>query len=148
VISHGLWRRRFGAGPAVVGKMVSVDGDRYTGVGGGPAEVTGATRGTVNDVFVAIMMQAQTGPGRKRFLDNRNAGWLYVIGRLKPHVSREQAQAALATPVEDATKTFPGKAADQIGDPTKVFLMDGSRGHTDRVKDLSLPLKLLMGVVG
>ena len=26
--------------------------------------------------------------------------------------------------------------------------MDGSRGHTDRVKDLSLPLKLLMGVVG
>ena len=29
-----------------------------------------------------------------------------------------------------------------------MLLMDGSRGHTDRVEDLSLPLKLMMGVVG
>ncbi|HMB27067.1 MAG TPA: ADOP family duplicated permease, partial [Blastocatellia bacterium] len=48
----------------------------------------------------------------------------------------------------DATRTFPSKNADNVGDPTKVFLMDGSRGHTDRVKDLSTPLKLLMGIVG
>ncbi|MGH9846738.1 MAG: FtsX-like permease family protein, partial [Blastocatellia bacterium] len=89
------------------------------------------------------------GPGRNGFLDNRNGGWLYLIGRLKPNVSREQAHAALATLVDDATKTFPGNATNnKIAGPTRVFLMDGSRGHTDRVKDLSLPLKLMMGVVG
>jgi putative ABC transport system permease protein len=151
VISHGLWRRRFGADPAVLGKTVSVNGYPFTVVGVAPPEFTGTTLGAVNDLYVPIMMQAQTGPGRNGVLNNRNWGWLSLIGRLKPNVSREQAQAALATPVEDANKTFPGnpdKDADRMGDPTKVFLMDGSRGHTDRVKDLSLPLKLLMGVVG
>ncbi len=146
-----MWRRRFGADPAAIGKTISLNGYRYTVVGVAPAEFTGTTRGTVNDVYVPVMMQAQTGPRRAGALDNRNWGWLSLIGRLKPNVSRERGQAALATLLEDANKTFPGnpdKAADQIGNPAKVFLMDGSRGHTDRVKDLSLPLKLLMGVVG
>jgi putative ABC transport system permease protein len=151
VISHGLWQRRFGGDPAVIGKTVSLSNYRYTVVGVAPSEFTGTTRGAVNDVYVPIMMEVRPGSGRSGFLDNRNAGWLQLIGRLKPNVSREQAQAALATPVEDANKTFPGnpdKAAGQMGDPNKVFLMDGSRGHTDLVKDLSLPLKLMMGVVG
>jgi macrolide transport system ATP-binding/permease protein len=147
IISHGLWRRRFGADPAVIGKTVSLNNYRYTVVGVAPAEFTGTTRGTVNDVYVPIMMQAQTGPRRHGVLENRYAGWLHLIGRLKPQVSREQAQTALARPVEEASKTFASKG-DAIGDPTKVFLLDGSRGHTDRVKDLSLPLKLLIGVVG
>jgi len=151
VISHGLWQRRFGGNRAVIGKTVILNNYRYTVVGVAPSEFTGTTRGTVNDVYVPIMMQVQPGSERGGFLDNRNAGWLQLIGRLKPNVSREQAQSALATPVEDANKTFPGnldKDAVQVGDPTKVFLMDGSRGHADRVKDLSLPLKLMMGVVG
>jgi hypothetical protein len=71
-----------------------------------------------------------------------------IIGRTKPGVSRQQAPAALATPFEDARKNFSGKGADSVGDPAKVFLMDGSRGHTDRVSDLALPLKLLMSAVG
>src|SRR5262245_28491588 len=112
VISHGLWRRRFGADPAVIGKTLSLNAYNYTVVGVAPSEFTGTTRGTVNDVYVPIMMQAQVGPRRDGMLDNRNAGWLRLIGRLKPNVSRQQAQAALATPVGDAAKTFPSKNAD------------------------------------
>jgi predicted permease len=148
VISHGLWRRRFGADPAVIGKTLSLNAYRYTVVGVAPSEFTGTTRGTVNDVYAPIMMQARVGARRDGMLDNPNAGWLTLLGRLKPNVSRQQAQSALATPVDDAAKTFPGKNDDNLGNPNKVFLMDGSRGHTDRVKDLSTPLKLLMGVVG
>jgi len=148
VISHGLWRKSFGADPAVIGKTLNLNAYRYTVVGVAPSEFTGTTRGTACDVYVPIMMQARVGARRDGMLDNRNAGWLQLIGRLKPNVTRQQAQAALSTPVDDAARTFSGKDADNIGDPTKVFLMDGSRGHTDRVKDLSTPLKLLMGVVG
>jgi putative ABC transport system permease protein len=144
VISHGLWRRRFGADPAVIGRAVDLNGYRHTVVGVAPSEFTGTTRATVSDVYVPIMMltQAMPGTGNDR-LNNRNAGWLRFIGRLKPGITREQAQAALTPTVGDATKTFPGKAVD----PTRILLMDGSRGLTDRVTDLSLPLKLLMGVV-
>ena len=39
VISHGLWRRRFGADPAVIGKTVSLNAYRYTVVGVAPAGV-------------------------------------------------------------------------------------------------------------
>jgi putative ABC transport system permease protein len=143
VISHGLWQRRFGADPAVIGKAINLNGYSYTVVGVAPAEFTGTLRGTVNDVYVPAMMQVQAQPGRNSKLDDRNSGWLRLIGRLKPEISRQQAQAALTTLTEEAKKTFP-----QAGDASTVFLADGSKGHTDRVSDLSLSLKLLMGVVG
>jgi macrolide transport system ATP-binding/permease protein len=144
VISHGLWRRRFAADPAVIGKTVILNGYRYTIVGVAPSEFTGTTCGVVSDLYVPTMMQAQAQPGNRSMLDNRNAGWLSLIGRLKPNVSREQAQTVLSMLADEANRVAPDKTID----PQKIFLEDGSRGHTDRVKDLSLPLKLLMGVVG
>src|SRR5574341_1109110 len=147
VISHGLWRRRFGADPAMIGKTVGLNNYRYTVVGVAPSEFTGTTRGTMNDVYVPMMMQAQTGPGRDAALDNRNWGWLQLIGRLKPNVSRQQAQAALSLLTEEPGQTSPG-AKDSGKFANRIFLLDGSRGHTERVSDLALLLKLLMGVVG
>ncbi|MGH9851831.1 MAG: ABC transporter permease, partial [Blastocatellia bacterium] len=108
VIGHGLWQRRFGADPAVIGKTVSLNSYRYTVVGVAPSEFTGTTRGTVNDVYVPMMMQAQTGPRRDGVLDNRNFGWLQLIGRLKPNVSRQQAQAALSLLTDEPGQTSPG----------------------------------------
>ncbi len=143
VIGHGLWRRRFGADPAVIGKTISLNAYRYTVVGVAPPEFTGTTRGTVNDVYVPTMMQTQAQPGRNSKLDDRGSGWLRLIGRLKPEVSREQAQSALSALTDEAEKAFPGATASG-----KVMLLDGSRGYTERVSDLALPLKLLMGVVG
>jgi len=142
VIGHKLWRQRFGADPAVIGKSVILNEHSYIIVGVTPAEFTGTTRGTVNDVYLPMMMQAQTGPRRDRVLDNRNFGWLSLIGRLKPNISRTQAQAALASLVDNETQS-PGRH-----EPGSIFLIDGSRGHMDRVNDLSMPLLLLMGVAG
>jgi macrolide transport system ATP-binding/permease protein len=140
VISHGLWRRRFGANPAVIGRTISLNALRYTVIGVAPSEFTGTTRGAASDVYTPIMMQAQTD-----LLNNPYANWLMLIGRLKPDVSREQAQAALAALVDGAAKALPEK---ELGDPVKVVLLEGGRGHMYRVNDLALPLKLLMGVVG
>jgi predicted permease len=147
VISHSLWQRRFGVNPAVIGKTVILNNYRYTVVGVAPAEFTGTTRGTVNDVYVPMMMQEQTGPGRTGFLDNRNAGWLGLIGRLKPNIGRQQAQAALSLLINEPGNTSLGAKGGTKIFPT-ILLMDGSRGNTSRVQDLALPLKLLMGVVG
>ncbi len=143
VISHGLWQRRFGADPAVLGKTVNLNNYRYTVVGVAPAEFTGTTRGIVSDVYVPALMQVQAQPGRNSKLEDRGSGWLYLFGRLKPETSRAQAQAALSALTEEAKRAFPGAT-----DPARVFLTDGSRGFTGRVSDLTLPLKLLMGVVG
>ncbi|MGH9833108.1 MAG: ABC transporter permease, partial [Blastocatellia bacterium] len=150
VIGHGLWQRRFAADPAVIGKTVNLNAYRYTIVGVAPSEFTGTTRGTINDVYVPAMMQVQAQPGQNSKLDSRSSGWLRLMGRLKPNVSRQQAQAALSLLAEEPEQTSSGASgAKGAGKslPT-ILLMDGSRGHTDRIQDLSLPLKLLMGVVG
>jgi len=143
VISHGLWQRRFGADPALLGKTVGLNAYRYTVVGVAPREFNGTMRGTVSDVYVPIMMQVQAQPGRNSKLDDRGSGWLYLFGRLNPAASRAQAQAALSVVTSEAKKAFPGAT-----DPATVFLLDGSRGFTGRVSDLTLPLQLLMGAVG
>jgi predicted permease len=149
VVSHGLWRRRFGADPGVIGRTVVINGYRYTVVGITPAEFTGTTRGTANDLYIPAMMQGEVNAGTS-MLANRNAGWLRLIGRLEPGVSREQAQAALAILADEQENTSArGKdSKDSKGPKGGIFLADGSRGNPDRVEDLSLPLKLMMGVVG
>jgi len=147
VISHGLWRRRFGADPAAPGKTVSLNGHRYTVIGVTPSEFTGTTRGTASDVYVPIMMQGKWVMGRGNFLENRNMAWLQLLGRLKPNVSRQQAQASLSLMADEPGNTSPGGKGSAKSFAV-ALLMDGSRGHMNRVRDLSLPLKLLMGVVG
>jgi predicted permease len=145
VISHGLWRRRFAADPAVIGKTVELNAYRYTIVGVSPAEFTGTTRGTVSDVYVPMMMQVQAQPGQNSKLDSPNSGWLRLIGRLKPKVSRQQAQVALSLLREEPRQAGKGSKGSEV---TRILLMDGSHGFYDTVRDLSQPLKLLMGVVG
>ncbi len=147
VISHGLWRSRFGADPAAIGRTVSINGYSHTVVGVAPSEFTGTTRGTVTDVYVPAMMQPQLQRVNSGMLANPNYGWLSLIGRLKPGVTREQAQAALSILGDEPGKAPPA-AKDKGNSKNRLLLMDGSRGHTDRVEDLSLPLKLMMGVVG
>jgi predicted permease len=139
VISHGLWRRHFDGLQPVLGRTVGLNGRQYTIVGVTPAEFTGTTRGTVNEIYVPMMMSGEAARGCP--LDNRNCGWLTLIARLNTDVTRAQAQAALAATA--TTGTVPVAAPDR----PRVFLMDGSRGHTDRVRDIALPMKLLMGVV-
>ena len=70
-----------------------------------------------------------------------------LIGRRKPGVELEQAQAALTLLV--ASGSDPAVGPDKKGPFARgVLLRDGRRGYSDHVTDLSLPLKLSMGVVG
>src|SRR5262245_19812763 len=94
VIGYGLWQRRFGGDPALVGKTITLNGQGFTVVGVTPPQFQGAELGMVPDVFVPMMMQSRAMPGRN-WLDGRGIGWLRVVGRLKPGVSVEQAQAEM-----------------------------------------------------
>ncbi len=96
VIGYGLWQRRFGGDPALVGKTITLNGYGFTVVGVAPPQFQGAELGMAPDVFVPMMMQSRAMPGRN-WLDDRGIGWLRAVGRLKPGVSAEQAQAEMHT---------------------------------------------------
>ncbi len=94
VLSHPYWQRANGGDPDAVGKTIILNGHPYMIVGITPEGFVGAFPVFTPDFWVPMMMQEQIfllGGG----LEERDSGWLHLIGRLKPNVSIPQAQARL-----------------------------------------------------
>ncbi len=72
VISHGLWRRRFAADPAVVGKTIKLNGYDYTVVGVADEKFEGIRAGAKMDAWIPITTLRQTDLSRGE-LDDRGA---------------------------------------------------------------------------
>jgi predicted permease len=89
VLSDGLWRRRFGADPGIVGQRITLDGF--------PTEVVGVAPPAMRyPTTVDMWLTTRFSP--KDLSDaNRGARWIDVIGRLAPGVSAEQAQGEMTT---------------------------------------------------
>jgi putative ABC transport system permease protein len=93
VISHGLWQRRFGGSPDVVGRSVTLDGRGVTVVGVMPPDFKwfikeNSTGGRPADVWVPLALAPQQGAARR-------GRYLSTVARLKPGVSIEQGQAEM-----------------------------------------------------
>jgi putative ABC transport system permease protein len=87
VLSHGLWQRRFGADPQIVGTTVMLNGQAHT--------VAGVARRHHEyppqaDLWAPLIFTPEE-------TTNRIARYLGVVGRLRPGVSVEAAQAELTT---------------------------------------------------
>jgi predicted permease len=106
VLSHHLWRERFGADPAVVGRRVRVNGHPFEVIGVAPESFHGLRRlGFWPDVWVPLGMHAVVLPERGDLRSDRDDRWLLAVGRLRPGLERERAEAlasAFARRLEDA----------------------------------------------
>jgi macrolide transport system ATP-binding/permease protein len=89
VLSYGLWQRRFGADPNIVGQSLILDGSDYTVLGVLPRSFQFAPMGKAQ-----FWVPLRPTPGQ---LNRRFMHWLDVIVRLKPGVSLAQAQAQMST---------------------------------------------------
>jgi putative ABC transport system permease protein len=83
VLSHGLWARRFGADPGIVGRAITMDGRLYTVIGVMPSTFRYPTRDT--DVWEPLGVD----PELRR---QRGAFWLTTVARLTPGVRVSLAQ--------------------------------------------------------
>lgn len=94
VISDGLWRRSFGADPDIIGKRIRLDNDLYTIVGILPPDFRhpGKTITTDAEVWLTSGFSADPAPP-----PSRSTKVAKVIGRLKPGLTLEAAQARLNT---------------------------------------------------
>ena len=104
LISHGLWQRRFGGDPALLGKGISINGDKRTVIGILPPEFD-FPRGAEwpahfpfagrTEVWVPLAYRAlNDGTGWSNWQSREERG-LVVIGRVKPGASLRQAQAEM-----------------------------------------------------
>jgi putative ABC transport system permease protein len=100
ILSDGLWQRRFGADPGLIGRQIQLSGESYTVVGVMPPRFQ-LTPGT--EVWVPLVLDAAVQPWRA----DRSNHNLHVIGRLKPGVSLAQAQAAMDTLARQLEQQYP-----------------------------------------
>jgi hypothetical protein len=110
VLSDGLWRRRFGADPALVGKPITLNGQPFTVVGIAPPGFTGMMRGFAAELWVPMTMAGAI-PSSDR-LQSRGSRWLMVLGRLAPGVSARDAEAQLDVLGAQLQKEYPNNWTD------------------------------------
>jgi putative ABC transport system permease protein len=86
ILSDGLWRRRFGADPGVVGRQIRLDGRPHTVIGVMPASMDYAVYD--EDLWVPAAFSVER-------LAMHDEHYLTVLGRLRPGVSLTQARDEL-----------------------------------------------------
>lgn len=153
VISHEYWRQAFGQDANIVGRSVRVNGAPMTIVGVAPEGFFGTQVGEKIDVFMPLMMANVAQRGDGALLDERGDWWLFVMGRLKPGISREAAAAELSMLFKRdllANPPFPpsnvkGMAALQ---QAAVQLSDASSGLPGLHRRFATPLLVLASMAG
>ena len=110
VISDGLWRRRFGADPAVVGQNVNLNGLSFNIVGIARPGFVGTEKDRATDLWLPLAMYRQAMPGNFADVDpltERQITWLSAFARLKEGVPQAQAQAELDAIARRLAATYP-----------------------------------------
>lgn len=97
MIGDRLWRRRFGADPAILGKTIQLTRERCTIVGIVPAGFAGTDPILAPDVWVPAMAWPAFNRGVEETLHARERRELTMLARLAPGASLEQARAELAS---------------------------------------------------
>ena len=113
VIGYGLWQRRFGADPKILGRTITLNEHDFMVIGVAPKEFASPFAGLALDVWTPVMMKDYV--ARPHFsLTDRGSRWLMVMGRMKPGVTVLQAQANIAAIAARLEQEYP-QTNEQLG---------------------------------
>ena len=130
LISAGLWERRFGSSPEILGKSITLSGVRYTIVGAIPASFRFDRH---NDVYIPLGQWAEA------LLRDRRMHLVYAVGRLKPGVTLTQAQ----TEMDKIGRNLGGQYPESRNSHIALVAL-----KKDIVGDVQSFLLILLGAVG
>ncbi len=131
IVSHGLWQRRYGADPSLVGKTLNLSGTQATVIGILPAGFQ------FLEPTAEVWMPLQ----QNQFATSaRNVRLLSMVGRLNPNVKLEQAAAELST--------IAGQLAAQYPDTNSNIGLRLVPLHEQTIASVRPALQLLFGAVG
>jgi putative ABC transport system permease protein len=132
VLTHGLWQRRFGGDPDLLGTEITLTGKPYTVIGVMPPGFAYQSGPWAAQMWVPFTVTPQT-------INKYNTYYLKAIARLKPDVNPQQAQAGLTVLVRQLEEQIPQyKNKGAFIAPL----------HEDRVRHVRANLWLLLGAVG
>jgi putative ABC transport system permease protein len=137
ILSQDLFQRRFNADPNVIGQSIVLDAKPYTIVGVMPRAFQFPVQNDPVELWTTVAVDRE---GEDPITDERGAHYMNVIGRLKPGVTKEQAQAEMTQIGARLEQQYPDKNLHRsIGvEPTLEAL----------VGDIRPTLLILLGAVG
>lgn len=106
VISYDLWQKRFNGDPQIVGKMQRLDNVPHTIIGVAPRGFYGTFVGWAMNFWVPVSMEDTFESGGYK-LEDRGARWIEGYLRLKPGVTRVQAQEEITAIATRLEATYP-----------------------------------------
>jgi len=156
VLSYDFWKNRFALDPSILGKTLRIRQTAFEIIGVAQPGFLGETVGLVPDLWVPLMMQETIYPGRDLLAATPSLVniylWLQMMGRLKPGVTLEQAQAHIDVEFKRYLETA---AAAGMSDEqrrhvfdVRIKLQPGARGASTLHGSFADPLKMLMALVG
>lgn len=110
VVSHQLWRGRFGEDAHIIGRALNLNRTTYRVVGVTPRGYDGHYAGHDVDVWLPLREHPLLRPG-SRVLTDRGADRLELIGRLRPGTPMAQANGALKAVMQSLAEAHPATNA-------------------------------------
>ena len=104
VLSHKLFQKQFGGDAAILNQPITLDGRSYTVVGVMPPGFEFPIQNEPVELWTTIAPDAS---GTEPVTNQRGAHFLQVVGRLKPGVTNEQAQAELTAIAARLEQQYP-----------------------------------------
>ena len=155
VISDGLWQRMWGRDSRVIGKTLTIGGARpgslpaqFTIVGVLPPTFNGLTVGRSDDFYLPLTSEPRVSP--RSLLNSPSAGWLKVLGRVRPNTSRDEVKADVdvihARFVDDAA-AFSSERVTRQRRAQRMTVESARAGLAGPRREFRRPVQLLMGAV-
>ena len=134
ILSYGLWQRRFGSDPKIVGQAVNLNGESYSVIGVMPPgiELPGFDNWK-DQLWVPIAFTSEEAK-------ERGNHYLEIIARMKPGVTLTQARAEM--------ETITGRLAQQYPEENLRISSVVNPLHEEVVGDIKPALLVLLGAVG
>ena len=129
VIGFGLWQRRFGGDPGLIGQQISMNGNAYTVLGVAPANFMFPRR---IEVWTPAILSEQK--------SERGSNYLKIIARLKDGVTESQAEVQMNQICAALAQQYP---ANDTNLTVKVVPL-----LEEQVRNLRSLLLILLGAVG
>ena len=137
LLSQNLFQKRFNADPNVVGQSMVLGGKNYTIVGVMPPAFQFPIQNQPVELWTTVALDSE---GKDPITNERGAHYMNVIARLKPGVSKEQAQAEMTSISARLEQQYPDK---DLHKSTRI-----QPALEALVGDIRPALLILLGAVG
>jgi predicted permease len=147
VLNYGYWQSAFGGDPSAVGKTIHLQNLPFTIVGVAEPRFVNLTPGNTFDLWIPLAQRPRLRPEWTPRSEDAGSWWMVVVARLKPGVSRAQAESAVSLLFFNDL-IHGEKPLSKAEDAPVIKLLPAQKGLTGSRRRLSQPLYVLMLAVG